>query len=299
MLRLREVYDIERRRLVKNLPLLQLLKAQIDEVGRVTTDLQQAELEENWVNYEKLQQLLTQLLLHQSPNTSTEQINSDDDFVLTAPIPIRQQEPTVATRTSDDDFVSPEILTNNIQLRPASDTDSDDDFVIAETNAVDQQETVPANGESDDDFVIMETISVEKGKMFASVPELQSELQILAKANNYMIRREKDSIVCSNAGSSTWSRVTNTKALADRRRRQRLKETQDDFAFLDDSQDEQEDKVRPTDEPMVALHYAYIPFQTPLTCSNHNCILGNSEKDPSQNFNTLWMFMARTVQDCT
>jgi hypothetical protein len=186
------------------------------------------------------------------------QINSDDDFVLTAPIPICQQEPAVATRTSDDDFVSPETLPNNIQLGPGSDTESDDDFVIEKTNAVGQRETVTVNGESDDDFVVMETISVEKGKMFASAPELQSELQILAKANNFMIRREKDSIVCSNAGSSTWSRVNNTKALADRRRRQRLKETQDDFAFLDDSQDEQEDKVRPTDEPMVGLYYAYI-----------------------------------------
>ena len=96
MLRLREVYDIERKRLVKNLPLLQLLKAQIDEVGRVTTDLQQAELEENWVDFEKLQRLLTQLLLHQTPNTSTAEINSDDDFVLMASIPIRHQEPTVA-----------------------------------------------------------------------------------------------------------------------------------------------------------------------------------------------------------
>jgi hypothetical protein len=54
MQRLRQVYDIERRRLVKNLPLLQLLKTQIDEVVQVTTDLQQAELEENWVEFEKL-----------------------------------------------------------------------------------------------------------------------------------------------------------------------------------------------------------------------------------------------------
>ena len=54
MQRLRQVYDIERRSLVKNLPLLQLLKTQIDEVVQVTTDLQQAELEENWVEFEKL-----------------------------------------------------------------------------------------------------------------------------------------------------------------------------------------------------------------------------------------------------
>jgi hypothetical protein len=88
------------------------------------------------------------------------------------------------------------------------------------------------------------------------VQELQAELQKFAKANNFMIRREKDSVVCSNAGSSTWSRVNNSKALADRRRRQRLKETQDDFAFLDDSQDEQEDNTRPIAEPMVRFYYA-------------------------------------------
>jgi hypothetical protein len=188
----------------------------------VTTDLQQAELEENWVEFEKLQQLLTQLLLNQSTNTSTAEINSDDDFVMTDSIPVRQQEPTGATLASDDDFVSTETLSQNQQVRPASNTNSDDDFVIPVTNLVGEQETVPANAESDDDIIVMETISVEKGNKFTSVPELQAELQRFAKANNFMIRREKDSIVCSNAGSSTWSRVNNSKALADRRRRQRL-----------------------------------------------------------------------------
>jgi hypothetical protein len=256
MQRLRQVYDIERRRLVKNVPLLQLLKTQIDEVGRVTTDLQQAELEENWVEFEKLQRLITQLLLHQNTNTSTAEINSDDDFVMTDLIPVRLQEPTGATLAYDDDSVSTETLPQNQQVRPASNTDSDEDFVIPVANPVGEQETVPTNADSDDDFIVMETISVAKGNKFASVPELQAELQRFAKANNLMIRREKDSLVCSNAGSSTWSRVNNSKALADRRRRQRLKETQDDFAFLEDSQDEQEDNARPIAEPMVSFCYA-------------------------------------------
>jgi hypothetical protein len=66
----------------QNLPLLKLLKAQINEVARVTNELQQAELEENWVEFEKLQQLHTQLLLNERRNTSTAQINSNDDFTF-------------------------------------------------------------------------------------------------------------------------------------------------------------------------------------------------------------------------
>ncbi len=247
---LRKVYDLERRNVIKNLPLLKLLKAQIDEVARVASELQQAELEENWEEFEKLQLLHTQLLVNEKRHTSTTsgflptEINSDDDFISTGPIPVRQQKVAATKTDSDDDFIPTDKLPNSRQLRLALGNDSDEDFILDGTSPVGQADTVPITGVADDDFVLMETISVEKGHKFASVPELHAELQRFAKANHFSLRSEKDSIVCSNAGYSTSSRVNNTKALAERRRRQREKETQDDFAFMDDSQDAQEDNVR-------------------------------------------------------
>jgi hypothetical protein len=63
-----ERYDIERNRVVKNIPLLKMLKALIDksfnvvaEKAQIVRDLQQAELTEDWDEYETLQTKLTHI----------------------------------------------------------------------------------------------------------------------------------------------------------------------------------------------------------------------------------------------
>jgi hypothetical protein len=60
----RELYDIERTREVKNIPLLKSLKAQLDEQNVVTAQMAQirgeinnTKSQEQWDTYEKLQQL--------------------------------------------------------------------------------------------------------------------------------------------------------------------------------------------------------------------------------------------------
>jgi hypothetical protein len=64
----REKYNIERNKVVKNIPLLKMLKALIDqsfnveaEKAQILRDLQQAELTEDWDEYETLKTKLTRI----------------------------------------------------------------------------------------------------------------------------------------------------------------------------------------------------------------------------------------------
>jgi hypothetical protein len=66
-----EMYDVERKRKVKDLPLLKTLKATIDAINVLTGQLQQAEAQENWDEYGNVQQLLTQLNSNYNSNTTT------------------------------------------------------------------------------------------------------------------------------------------------------------------------------------------------------------------------------------
>jgi hypothetical protein len=80
-----EMYDVERKRKVKDLPLLKTLKETIDALIVLSGQLQQAEAQqENWDEYGSVQQLIT--LLNSNHNSTTTitstslTCNSDDDF---------------------------------------------------------------------------------------------------------------------------------------------------------------------------------------------------------------------------
>ena len=54
MTTLQELYNVERQKMVKDVPLLKQLKAQISEVQAMAAQLQQAESDEQWEDYEHL-----------------------------------------------------------------------------------------------------------------------------------------------------------------------------------------------------------------------------------------------------
>jgi hypothetical protein len=100
-----EMYDVERKRKVKDLPLLKTLKSTIDAINVLTGKLQQAEAQENWEAYGHVQELITRLSSNHNSNATphdfeatgnkavgihpTETINSDDDFEPTEIIAVR------------------------------------------------------------------------------------------------------------------------------------------------------------------------------------------------------------------
>ncbi len=100
-----EMYDVERKRQAKDLPLLKTLKSTIDAINVLTGKLQEAEAQENWDAYGHVQELITRLSSNHNSNATphdfeatgnkavgihpTETINSDDDFEPTEIIAVR------------------------------------------------------------------------------------------------------------------------------------------------------------------------------------------------------------------
>ncbi len=185
------LYDVERQKTVKNVPLLMKLQAQICEVKEVTSRLQQAEAEEKWAEYEHLTLRLTQLntnVFHEQVTQNTEHNNSDDDFETTPEILVTANKPTETTN-SDDDFEAAAAIIETTN-KTTETYNSDDDFEIVPDTS---NNTVNHNDAVTD---------LQKGDTFPSVEKLQEELHKLAQTDKFKLRREKDSIVCAYAGLS-------------------------------------------------------------------------------------------------
>ena len=258
MTTLQELYDVERQKTVKDVALLKRLKPQITEVHAVTAQLQQAESDESWEEYEILLLRLTQLTSSHTYSTlavASAQINvtSATGKVHVAPI-------DTETNISDDEFAT-EPATTSTTSKPTETNYSDDDFEVV-PKTTDLTNTPAEESNSDDDFITTATNTVvhhdtikdlHKGDIFSSVIELQSALEQHAKTHTFKIRREKDSIVCANAGCSNWTGITNYKARAKQALRRKQRHHDDESALLDDSPDNslqgmlhtEEDKVGP------------------------------------------------------
>jgi hypothetical protein len=269
MTTLQELYNFERQKMVKDVALLKQLKAQISEVQVMTAQLQQAEADEHWEDYERLLPQLTQLTSRHAYPTlavasatvnvpqATAKINvppknseitlSNDDFEPEPKMTSTTNNPTEAI-ASDDDF---EIVptTTDLTNTPAEQTNSDDDFLMPATNEAAHHETVT---------------DLQRGDIFASVTELQSKLQEHAQAYKFKIRREKDSIVCANAGCSNWTGITNYKARAKQALHRNQKRHDAKCAILDDNLDNSIEELLQTEEEKVGPQLT-VPFQHTLT----------------------------------
>ncbi len=242
----------------------------------MTAQLQQAEADEQWEDQERLLQQLTQLTSrHAYPtlavasatvnvtqatgtvNVTAAKINippknseisiSDDDFEPEPKMTSTTNNPTEAI-DSDDDF---EIVptTTDLTNTPAEQTNSDDDFLMTATNEAAHHETVT---------------DLQRGDMFASVTELQSKLQKHAQTYKFKIRREKDSIVCANAGCSNWTGITNYKARAKQALHRKQKRHDAKFAILDDNLNNSIEELLQTEEEKVGPQLT-LSFQHTLT----------------------------------
>ena len=65
-----EMYDVERKRQVKDLPLLKTLKSTIEAINVLTGKLQEAEAQENWDAYGHVQELITRLSSNHNSNAT-------------------------------------------------------------------------------------------------------------------------------------------------------------------------------------------------------------------------------------
>jgi hypothetical protein len=209
-----EMYDVERKKKVKDLPLLKTLKETIDALIVLSGQLQQAEAQENWDEYESVQQLITLLNSNHNSNTTTTSTsltcNSDDDFepTLNNGVGILPSERNNALGSlplaaiNCDDAFEP-TGNDTVGILQLETINSDDDFEPTVNKSVGTLPTESIN--SDDDFEPMDTISVHQhqsalnvhiGDTFASVQDLQHRLSTHTQKHNFKIRCVKDCIVC-------------------------------------------------------------------------------------------------------
>jgi hypothetical protein len=106
---------------------------------------------------------------------------------------------------------------------------------------------------NDEDDVIISDIDLRRGSTFASPTQLLLKVSEYATSRNFTVRREKHAIVCSNAGQSNWTSVTNYEARAQQafRKIHKLKDqdANDNIEENDNIEDflqTEEDKVAPT-----------------------------------------------------
>ena len=103
------------------------------------------------------------------------------------------------------------------------------------------------SSDSDDDDFEPTVLDLKHGSMFASAQILLSQLSEYANKQNFTVRREKHAIVCSNAGTSNWTGVTDYESRAEKAYRKNNKHQdqndQDGAESLQNFLTTEEDKV--------------------------------------------------------
>ena len=218
MCTLEERYAIERNREVKNIPLLKTLKEQLQKSfdvaahrAHIRLELKEAELTEDWDKYATLQATLTGILV-------------EGDVFLHA------------TR-SDVPNVGRDECTHEVTDDP---TIGRDDVTLGVID--DTVRTLDSDSSADDE----DEVDLRSGAMYGSPQELLKQLSDYANSRHFTVRREKHAIVCSNAGQSNWTSVSNYEARAQQAYRKIHKlQDQDIDLNIDDLLETEEDKVAP------------------------------------------------------
>jgi hypothetical protein len=154
-------------------------------------------LTEDWDEYETLKTKLTRIEgVHEIVN---------DGIALTA----ATDGPNVANELTGHATVEvqganvvTEGQTNGIRQRTI--TDDCEEVTVTSLNEDDNDEVT----------VVDQSLSFQRDTMFASPTELLDLVSEYAKARNFTVRRDKHAIVCSNAGESNWTTVTDYEARA-------------------------------------------------------------------------------------
>jgi hypothetical protein len=235
---IQERYEIERKRVVKNIALLKELKAQMNEAdiveakkAQIRLELQRSETAEDWNEYERLTTTLTEM--DEINEVLVDEINEVlviNGITVHVPTTVVQE-----VNAGIDVETEGHVFTAGTDVTDAALYDDDDDMATS----------------------VDLTIPFDRGCTFASPKHLLNLVSDFAKARNFTVRREKHAIVCSNAGESNWTTVTDYEARANQtfRKLHKLQEEHVDDNLQDIMQCE-EDKV----STVQAFIYVIFPF---------------------------------------
>jgi hypothetical protein len=232
-----KLYEIERDREVKNIPLLKTLKSRIAEENARPAQIAQMRLE-----------------LHQA--ASLEESGKYDD--------LQQRLALLIDQTDAPDCVSTAVITPVIPVTTV--TNSVNTVVVVgavpSTTTRDPDEDLFESGD-DDDLFNMETNAppedvhdLHVGSIFRTPKDLQVMLQDFGKDHKFKVRIEKNAIVCANAGHSNWTDVCDYAARAQQSLR-KIKQSQgDNDACVDDSMDANiEELLQLEEDKMVSQQF--------------------------------------------
>ena len=234
MCTLQERYDVERNRAVKNIPLLKTLREQIQQSCAVAAETAEIRLQLQAAEFSEDWDQYAEL------EAKLTRIVGDTDVTA-----IEVVMPTTVT-VSDDIVRTTDTVSN----------DDDEDGILGTTDTV-------SNHDAEDE------LDLRRGAMYRSPNILLKQVSDYANSRHFTVRREKHAIVCSNAGLSNWTSVTNYEARAEQAYRKIHKQKDQDIALnIDDLLETEEDKVSPT--YWLSLHLLPIFFHFFYICNSRS-----------------------------
>jgi hypothetical protein len=193
-----ERYDIERKREIKNVPLLKTLKALIDNaaahIAQIRLELQSSEIAEDWDEYAKLKSKLSDIEVV---------IDITDDVQIGVLLPS-------VTHVSNEPLAEGN---RDTEARLIGASPSAGALVTTDIECS-RQDNSSTSSDSDDEDSEPTVLDLKRGAMYESPQILLSHLSDYANKHNFTVRREKHAIVCSNAGTSNWTAVTDYESRA-------------------------------------------------------------------------------------
>ena len=111
------------------------------------------------------------------------------------------------------------------------------------------------------------------------------------------MRLEKNAVVCANAGQSNWTAVCDSTTRAQQALRKIQKQQGQGVQDVDESLENNIDDILQTELDKVSTRHCFQSFRVHYHFSPVLFLIGKVQEGTSQKFNTLWLYVARPLQE--
>jgi hypothetical protein len=243
------------------------------EMANITRELQLAESQEEWDRYEELQKQLAQLTQQTDGNRPPRTIVTPAQENTRA-----EENPTRTNVTSVEDNTTTIVVVEPGLRATSPDINCEDD-------------------QFEDDEHPEEEENVRVGSIFCSAKDLQGRLQALANTQKFKVRLEKNAVVCANAGQSNWTGVCDSETRAQQALRKIQKFEGEGYTPVEDNLANNLEDILQTEKDKVGTKHCFTPCQALLTFSPMLFVIGEIQEVTAQEFDTLWLYVARPLQE--
>ncbi len=111
------------------------------------------------------------------------------------------------------------------------------------------------------------------------------------------MRLEKNAVVCANAGQSNWTAVCDSTTSSQQALRKIQKNQDQGVTLVNDSLEDNIDDLLQTEIDKVSTRLCFHSFRVQYNFSPTLFLTGKVQEGTSQEFNTLWLYVARPLQE--